>query len=111
MPKWLSGKNILIHPAHNKGVVAEKFISVLKGKIYKTITANDSKSYLVCLNKLVDEYNNSYHYHCSIRKNLLMLLILVCLKELNLIIKLLNLKLAIQSDLLVTKIFSGKVTT
>ena len=25
------------------------------------MTANDSKSYISCLNKLVDEYNNSYH--------------------------------------------------
>ena len=30
------------------------------------MTANDNKSYLGCLNKLVDEYNNSYH--CSIGK-------------------------------------------
>ena len=26
------------------------------------MTTNDSKPYLGCLNKLVDEYNNSYHY-------------------------------------------------
>ena len=26
------------------------------------MTANDSKSYLGYLNKLVDEYNNSYHF-------------------------------------------------
>ena len=26
------------------------------------MTANKSKSYLAYLNKLVDEYNNSYHY-------------------------------------------------
>ena len=26
------------------------------------MTANDSKSYLDYLNKLLDEYNNSYHY-------------------------------------------------
>ena len=26
------------------------------------MTANDSKSYLGYLNKLVDEYNNTYHY-------------------------------------------------
>ena len=31
------------------------------------MTANDSKSYLSCLNKLIDEYNNTYHH--SINKN------------------------------------------
>ena len=31
------------------------------------MTANDSKSYPGYLNKLVDEYNNTYH--CSIGKN------------------------------------------
>ena len=31
----------------------------MKDKIYKTMTANPSKFYL--LNKLVDEYNNNYH--------------------------------------------------
>ena len=38
----------------------------MRGKIHKIMTANDNKSYLGCLNKLVDEYNNSYH--CSIGK-------------------------------------------
>ena len=31
------------------------------------MTANDSKSYLSSLNKLVDQYNNAYH-HCVIKK-------------------------------------------
>ena len=30
--------------------------------IYKKMTANDSKSYLSYMNKLVDQYNNSYHH-------------------------------------------------
>ena len=38
----------------------------MKGKIYKIIKADDSKSYLACLNELVDEYNNTYH--CAIVK-------------------------------------------
>ena len=33
----------------------------MKGKIYKQIRTNDSKSYTGHLNKLVDEYNNAYH--------------------------------------------------
>ena len=40
----------------------------LKGKVYKKLTANDSKCNLVYLNKLVDEYN--YTYLCSTDKKL-----------------------------------------
>ena len=29
------------------------------------MTANGSKSYLSYLNKLVDHYNNTYHYHIN----------------------------------------------
>ena len=44
-----------------KSVVAERFIRTLKSKIYKKMTANDSKFYLGYLNKLVDDYKNTYH--------------------------------------------------
>ena len=30
--------------------------------MYNKVRANDSKSYLSYLKKLVDEYNNTYHY-------------------------------------------------
>ena len=50
-----------------KSVIAKKFIKILKSKICKRMTANDSKSYLGYLNKLVDQYNNTYHH--SIGKN------------------------------------------
>ena len=45
---------------HSKGtaVVAERLTKTLKSKIYKRMRANDSKSYLGCLNKLLDQYNN-----------------------------------------------------
>ena len=38
---------------HNEGklVIAEKSIKTLKAKIYRKMTANDSKSYLIYLNK------------------------------------------------------------
>ena len=39
-----------------KSVVAERFMKTIK------ISANDNKSYLGYLNKLVDEYNNTYHH-------------------------------------------------
>ena len=47
---------------------------IFKAKIYKKITFF-KKSYLPYLNKLVDQYNNTYHH--SIKKNLLMLIILL----------------------------------
>ena len=57
-----------MYSTHNEGklVVAERLIKILKGKIYKRTTANDNESYLIImnlgfLNKLVDEYNITYH--------------------------------------------------
>ena len=38
------------------------FVKTLKAKIYKNVAANDSKSYLSYLNKLTDQYNNTYHH-------------------------------------------------
>ena len=57
------------------------------------------------LNKLPDEYNNT-NIH-SIGKNLPMLIILLGLKKSRQILKLLNLKLVLESRLLCTKIFSA----
>ena len=48
MQKWLNDNDISMY-------------STLKTKIYKKMTTNNSKSYLDCLNKLVDEYYNSHH--------------------------------------------------
>ena len=44
-----------MYSTHNEGksLVAEKM---------KTMTANDSKSCLGYLNKLLDQYNNTYHH-------------------------------------------------
>ena len=62
MQKWLNDNYILMYLTHIEGkpVIAERFIKVLKGKIYKKVTANNSKTYLSYLNKLVGEYNNTY---------------------------------------------------
>ena len=47
---------------YNKGksAFAERVIKTLKVKIYNKMRANDSKSYLSHLNKLVDQYDNTY---------------------------------------------------
>ena len=78
MQEWLDNNDILMYSKHNedKSVIAESFTKTLKAKIYKKLTANDSKSYLPYLNKLVDPYNNTYH-QILLTKNLLILIILL----------------------------------
>ena len=51
-----------MYSTHNEGkpVIAERFVKTLKAKIYQKMTPNDSKSFLSYLNKLVDQYNNTY---------------------------------------------------
>ena len=57
MPEWLENNDILMYSTDKEGksVIAERFIKTLKAKIYKTMTANDRKSYLSYLNKLLDQ--------------------------------------------------------
>ena len=81
------------------------------------MTANDSKSYLAYLTKLVDQYNNTYHHsinqkpinadHSALtgkkkkkKKK----------KKMRPILKLLSLKLIIESELLSIRIFLVKIT-
>ena len=73
------------------------------------MTTNNSKSYLLYLNKLVDQYKNTY-YHSINKKNLLLLIILLWVKKLKWILKLPNLKLMIESELQSIRIFLVKVT-
>ena len=60
MQEWLDNNDILIYSTHNedKSVIAKMFVKTLKWNM----TANDSKSYLIYLNKLIDQYNNAYHH-------------------------------------------------
>ena len=48
---------------HNEGksVVAERFIKSLKNKIYKYMTSISKNVYIDKLDKIVDEYNNTFH--------------------------------------------------
>ena len=67
MQEWLDNNDILMYSTHYEGksVIAERFIKTLKAKVYKKMTANDNKSYLNYLNKLVDQDNNTYHYYIN----------------------------------------------
>ena len=110
MQKCLDDNYIFIYLTHNEGksVVSERFIKNLKDKIYKKLTANDNKFYIEYLNKLVDEYNNSYH--CSIVKKSIDADYFALTEKMNRLIKLLNLKLVIESELLSIRIFLAKIT-
>ena len=48
---------------HNerKSVVAERFIKILKTKIYKYMTSISKNVYIDNLDDVVGEYNNAYH--------------------------------------------------
>ena len=77
MQELLGNNDILIYSSHNEGksLIAASFIKTLKAKIYKKVTVNDSISYLSYLNKLVDQFSNTYHQ--SINKNLLIFIIIL----------------------------------
>ena len=64
MQEWLDNSDILMYSTRNEGksVITESYIKTLKAKIYKKMTANESKSYLSYVNDLVDQYNNSCHH-------------------------------------------------
>ena len=64
MQEWLDNNDTLMYSTHveGKSVVAERLIKTLKSKIYRKMIANDSKSYLPYLNKIVDQYSNTYHH-------------------------------------------------
>ena len=52
-----------MYSTHNEGksVVAERFITTLKNKIYKYITSISKNVYIDKLDDIVNKYNNIYH--------------------------------------------------
>ena len=60
--KWLRD-NIVMYSTNNerKSVVAERFIRMLKSKIYKYMTSISKNVYINKLDDIVDEYNSTYH--------------------------------------------------
>ena len=61
--KWLQDNDIAMYSTHNggKSVVAERFIRMLKFKIYKYMTSISKNVYIDKLDDIVNEYNNTYH--------------------------------------------------
>ena len=74
----------------------------------KKVTANDSKSYLPYLDKLVDQYNNTYH-HSTNKKPINADYSALIEKKMRWMLKLLSLKLMKDSELLSRRIFLVKI--
>ena len=51
-----------MYSTHNekKSVVAERFIRILKNKIYKCMTSTSKHVYIDKLDDIVNKYNNTY---------------------------------------------------
>ena len=113
MQEWLDNNNISMYSINNEGksVITKIFIKAFKAKIYKNMTVNKDISYFAYLNKLLSQNNNNY-YH-SINKKPINTDYSALTGILNLkssILKLLSLKLTIDSELLSIRIFSVKAT-
>ena len=55
-----------MYSAHNEGksIIVERFIRILKNKIYKYMTSismTSKNAYIVKLGHIVNKYNNTYH--------------------------------------------------
>ena len=63
MKSWLEKTYIEMYSKHNEGksVVAERFIRILKNKIYKYMTLISKNVYIDELDDIVNKYNNTYH--------------------------------------------------
>ena len=63
MKSWLEKNSIEMYAIHNKGksVIAERFIRILKNKIYKYMTSILKNVYIDKLDDIVNKYNNTYH--------------------------------------------------
>ena len=94
------------HNEDKSVVITERFIKTLKAKIYKNMTTDDSKSYLSSLNKLVDQYYNTYHHSVN-KKPINAGYSALRLRQ---ILKLLSLNLMIESELLCIRKFLVKFT-
>ena len=67
--KRLKDNDIEIHSIHNEGksVIAERFVTTLKNKIYKYVTSISKNVYINKLDDIVDEYNKTYHRTIKIK--------------------------------------------
>ena len=67
--KWLSSIDIIMYSTYNEGksVVAERFIRILKNKLYKHMTPTGENLYYDVLDDIVNGYNNTEHNTIKIK--------------------------------------------
>ena len=63
MKSWLEKNDTEMYSVHNEGesVIAERFIRILKIKIYKYMTTISKNVYIDKLDDIVNKHNNKYH--------------------------------------------------
>ena len=63
MKSWLEDNDLEMYSTHNEGksAIAEKFIRILRNKIYKYMILISKNMYINKLDNLVNEYKNTYH--------------------------------------------------
>ena len=63
MKSFLQNNDIETFSTHNEGksVIAERFITTLRNKIYKYMTSVSKNMYIDKLDDRVNKYNNTYH--------------------------------------------------
>ena len=61
--KWLKDNDIEMYLIHSEGksAIAERFIKILKTKIYKYMTSVSKNVYIDKLDDILGEYNNTFH--------------------------------------------------
>ena len=61
--KWLKDNDIEMYSVHHEGksVVAERFVKTLNTKIYKFISLVPKNMYIIKLDNIMYEFNNTYH--------------------------------------------------
>ena len=96
MKSFLLNNNIKMYSTHNEGksVFAERFIRILKNKIYKYMTSILKNVYIDKLDDIVNKYNNIYYKTIKMKPvDVNSSQVLTLIKKI--IKKLLNLKLVI----------------
>ena len=63
MKSWLEKNDVEMYSTHNEGksVVAERFIRIIKNKIYKYMTSISKNEYIDKLYDIVHKCNNKKH--------------------------------------------------
>ena len=89
--KWLSDNDINMYSTYNEGksVVAERFIRILKNKLYKHMTATGKNVYYNILDDVVNKYNNTKHITIKMKP---MLKIIKEFRLMSIMKKIVNLK-------------------